>query len=152
MGRRDGPTNEERGLVIRRGVVISRLPYCKRVSIIASANCDSISYNQRKDPGTSFQSESFCFKLKEIGFLFSSFDVTKNLAPLAFLISVNSKVLVSFPTAICLLNLSTCLVFMIGDEFKSPVTGAFKFSTCSCYSYCYYYNHRRHCCGQDDLL
>ena len=99
-----------------RAVVINELPYCKRVSIIASANCDSISYNQRKDPGTSFQSESFCFKLKEIGFLFSSFDVTKNLAPLAFLISVNSNVLVSFPTAICLLNLSTYLVFMIREK------------------------------------
>ena len=85
--------------------------YWRRVLIIASANSDSISYNQRRDPGISFQSVSFFLRLKEMAFLFSSFDVMKNLVPFTFCICVNSNNLISLPTTISLLNLSTVFIF-----------------------------------------
>ena len=73
---------------------------------IASFSSDSISYNQRIDPGNNFQFASFFVRLNEKAFLFASFEVTKNLTPFTFRSCVNSKTLDSFPTTISLVNVS----------------------------------------------
>src|SRR5207249_10606959 len=69
------------------------------ISRIAFDNSPSISYNQRKDPGVSFQLRSpVSFRLKAIGFWFESFDVIKNFTPFVFFILINSNTLSSLLT------------------------------------------------------